>query len=99
MLYLFYFYMLIFLDIFLSLIHSLLLQNIHIYLSSPKPRHTTGGSVRRGARRTTGRGRAGQNREPTFRSAREATVPLALQGTMNNCSERLFAITNKGNPM
>ena len=29
----------------------------------------------------------------------EAPVPLALQGTVNNCSERLFASTNKGNPM
>ena len=41
----------------------------------------------------------GLNRVPTFRSARKPTVPLALQGTVNNCSERLFASTNKGNPM
>ena len=64
-------------------------------LSSPKPGHTTGGSVRRGARRTVGRGEAGQTKVPTFRSASKATVPLALQGTINNCFERQFAITKK----
>ena len=68
-------------------------------LSSPKPGHTRGGSGRHGARRTVGRGEAGQNRLPTFRSAQEANVPPALQGAVNNCSERLFASTNKGNPM
>ena len=68
-------------------------------LSSPKPGHTTGGSGRHGARRTAGRGDAGQNKVPTFRSAWKPTAPLALQGTVNNCSERLFASTNKGNPM
>ena len=73
--------------------------DFEIDLPSPKPEQTTGGSGRHGARRTVGRGEAGQNRVPTFRSARKATVPLALQGTVNNCSERLFASTNKGNPM
>ena len=68
-------------------------------LSSPKPGHTTGGSGRRSAQRTVGRGEAGQTKVPTFRSASKATVPLALQGTINNCSERLFASTNQGNPM
>ena len=68
-------------------------------LSSPKPGHTTGASGRHGARRTAGQGEARQNRVLTFRSARKATIPLAFQGTVNNCSERLFASTNKGNPM
>ena len=70
-----------------------------VYLSSPKPGHTTGASGRHGAQRTAARGEARQNRVPTFRSARKATIPLALQGTVNDCSERLFASTNKGNPM
>ena len=46
-----------------------------------------------------GTGKAGQNRVQTFRSARKPTVPLAPQVTVNNCSKRLFASTNKGNPM
>ena len=51
--------------------------DFEIDLSSPKPGHTTGGSGRRGARRSiVGRGEAGQNRVPTFRSARKPTVPL-----------------------
>ena len=54
--------------------------HIKSYLSSPKPGQTTGGSGRRSARRTVGRGEAGQNKVPTFR---KATVPLALQGTVN----------------
>ena len=72
---------------------------ITLYLSSPKPGHTTGGSGRHGAERTAGRGEAGQNKVPTFRSPWKPTAPLALQRTVNNCSERLFASANKGNPM
>ena len=76
------------------------INNIHNNnLSSPKPGHTTGGSGRRSAQRTVGRGEAGQTKVPTFRSAPKAAVPLALQGTVNNCTERLYASTNKGNPM
>ena len=69
------------------------------HLSSAKPGHSTGGSARHGARRTAGRGDAGHNKVPTFRSLWEPTAPLALQRTKNNCSERLFASTNIGNPM
>ena len=68
-------------------------------LSSPKPGHRTGGSGRQGAGRTAGRGDAGQNKVPTLRWPWKPTAPLALQRTVNNCSERLFASTNKGNPM
>ena len=53
----------------------------------------------RSAQRTVGQGEAGQNKVPTFRSASRATVPLALQGTINNSFERLSASTNKENPM
>ena len=68
-------------------------------LSSPKPGHTTGGSGRHGAVRAAGRGDAGQNKVPTFRWPWKPTALLALQRTVNNCFERLFASTNKGNPM
>ena len=71
----------------------------NFYLSIPKPGHTTGGSGRHGAGRTAGRGNAGQNKVPTFRSPWKPTAPLALQRTVNNCPGRLFASTNKGNPM
>ena len=64
-----------------------------------KPGHTASKSGRRGARRMAGRDEAGQNSVPTFRSPQKPTVILALQGTVNNCSERLIASTNKGNPM
>ena len=69
------------------------------YLSSPKPGHTAGGSGRHGAGRKAGRGDAGQKKVPTFRSPWKPTAPLARQRTVNNCSERLFASTNRGNPM
>ena len=68
-------------------------------LSSPKPGHTTGGSGQHVVGRTAGRGDAEQNKVPTFRWPWKPTAPLALQRTVNNCSERLFASTNKGNPM
>ena len=68
-------------------------------LSSRKPGHKTGGSGRHSAQRTVGRGEAGQTRLPTFWSAPKASVPLALQGTVNDCFKRFFASTNKGNLM
>ena len=46
-----------------------------------------------------GRGGAGQNRMPTGRVAEKPTVPLALHNIVDNCPERSFASTNKGNPM
>ena len=58
-------------------------------LSSPKPEHTTRGSGRHGAGRTAGRGDAGQNKVPTFRSSWKPTAPLALQRNVNNCSKSL----------
>ena len=69
------------------------------HLSSPKTGHTTGGSGRHGAGRTAMRGDAGQNKVPTFRWPWKPTAPLALQRTVNNFSERIFANTNTGNPM
>ena len=71
----------------------------YLNLSSPKPGHTTGGSGRHGARRTAGRGDARQNKVPTFRWSWKPTAPLTLQRTVKNCPERLFARTNKENPM
>ena len=65
------------------------------YLSSSKPGHTTGGSGRQGAGRTAGRGDAGQNNVTIFWMPWKPTAPLALQRTVNNCLERLFASTNK----
>ena len=53
---------------------------LYNYLSSPKSRHTKGGS---------GRGDAKQNMVPTFRWPWKPTAPLALQRTVNNWSERL----------
>ena len=64
-------------------------------LSSPKPGHTTGGSGTVDA----GQGKAGQNKVPTLPSAQKATVPPALQRTVTNYYEHLFASTNKGNPI
>ena len=66
--------------------------------SKTRTYHGRVGSGRRGARRTAGRGEAGQKRVPTIRSAPKPTVPVVLHGTINNCSERLLASTNKGNP-
>ena len=51
------------------------------------------------ARQAARPGEAWQNRMLTFRSAWKPTVPLAPQGTVNKCSELLFASTNKGNPI
>ena len=59
---------------------------------------THNGSGRHGAGRT-GRGDAGQNKVPTLRSPWKPTASLALQRTVNNCSGRLFASTNKNNHM
>ena len=78
---------------------SFLLHNMYnMYLSNPRPEHTTGDSGRRGARRG-GRGQASQNRTPTGRFAKKPTVLLSPQGIVNNCPERLFTSTNKGNSM
>ena len=79
--------------------HTLRENNCRTHLSSPKPEHTTHGSRRHDAGRTAGRGDAGQNKVPTFRSLWKPTAPLAIQRTVNECSERLFASTNKGNPL
>ena len=64
-----------------------------------KPANHLRGSGRHDAGRTAGRGDAGQNNVRTFRSPWKPTAPLALQRTVNNCSESLFASTNKGNSM
>ena len=70
-----------------------------LYLSSPKPGHTPGGSGRHGAGQTAGRGDPEQNKVPTVRWPWKSTAPMALQRMVNNCSERLLASTNKGNLM
>ena len=63
-------------------------------LSSAKPGNTTGGSGRHGEGRTAGRGDAGLNAVRTFRWPWKPTAPLALQRTVNNCSQRFFAPCN-----
>ena len=44
-----------------------------------------------------GHGGARQNRTPTGRVAQKPTVPLALQGIVDNCPECPLVSTNKGN--
>ena len=51
------------------------------------------------AGRTARRGETGQKKVPIFRSPWKPTAPLALQHTVNNCSERIFASTNQINPI
>ena len=74
-------------------------HEIGTILSSPKHGHTTSWLGRRSARRTAGQGAAGQTRVPAFPSARKPNVPSALQGIVNNCSERLLSSKNRRNPM
>ena len=64
-------------------------------LSNPKIEHTSGGSGRRGARRS---GRAGLDGVPTGRVAKKPTVPVAPRGIVNNIPQALVASTNKENP-
>ena len=60
------------------------------------PRAGRGGAAHGGA---AGRGGAGQDGTPTGRFAQEPTVHLAPQGIEDNCPERQFGSTNKGNSM
>ena len=60
------------------------------------PRAVRVGAAHSGA---AGCGRAGQNKMPTGRVAQKPTVRQALQVIVDNCPERPFASTNKGNPM
>ena len=60
------------------------------------PRAVCVGAAHGGA---AGCGGAEQNKTPTGMVAQKPTVPLALQSIVDNCPERLFASTNKGNPM
>ena len=58
-----------------------------------------GGSGLHGAGRTAGRGDAGQNKVPTFRSPWKPNALLAPQRNVNKFPERALASTNKGNPI
>ena len=82
-------------QVFLGQFVLFVLSSIEFHLSSPKPRHTTGGLGRQGAGRKAGRGDAGQNKVPTLRSPLKPTAPLAIRHNVNNFSERYFARTNK----
>ena len=66
-----------------------------VYLSSPKPGHTTGRSGTHGAEWTAGQGNAGRNKVTTFRSPLEQTALVAFQHNVKNCPERFFTSTNK----
>ena len=71
-------------------------NDAYLYLSSQKPGHTTGGLGRHVAGGTARRGDAERIKVPTLRWPWKPTAPLALQRTVRNCSERLFASTNRG---
>ena len=70
----------------------------NIIFTCKKHGHTTSWSGRPCAQRTAGRREAGRKRLPTFRSAQEPNVLLALQVTVSNCFEHLFASTNRAIP-
>ena len=57
------------------------------------PRAVRVGAAHGGAAR---RGGTEQNRTPKSRVAQKPTLPLALQGIVDNCSERPFASKKKG---
>ena len=72
-------------------------KNITCRIQNPDiPQAGRGGAAHGGAAMRDG---AGQDGTSTGRFAQETTDPLALKGIEDNCPERLFASTNKQNPM
>ena len=80
------------------LVLGIMKDSSKIHLSIPKHGQTMVGLGRHGAEQTAGQGDTGHNKVPTFRSPWKPTAPLALQRTVTNCSECLFASSNEGNP-
>ena len=68
-------------------------------LSNPKPGHTTGRAGRAAHGGVAGRSGARQFGTPTDPFAQKTTDHPAPQGIEDNCPERLFGSTNKGNLM